>query len=211
MVISYYGLECFKVQFGELTIAFNPPAKEAAHKSPKFGADIVFVSLPHQDFNGVGQVAFGEKVPFAIEGPGEYELKGITGQGFPIATKYDGDNRIGAVYKVTLESMMLAFLGPLPNASARSAHAKSALEGADILFVPIGGGEVLDPSAAHKLAVSLEPRLIVPMHYEEKGKELTQFLKECGQSSASVEKLTLKKKDVEKKKGEVVCLSFGAK
>ncbi len=206
MVISYYGAECFKVQFGDLVLAFNPPGKGSEYKTPKFGADVAFVSAAHSDFNGVESVSFGERKPFLIQGPGEYELKGITVRGYATNAKYGGVERNNTVYKITLEGMTLAFLGALTDAALPPA-AKSALTDADILFVPIGGGDVLDASAAHKVAVSLAPALIVPMHYLEKGKELAQFLKECGaEKTAPVEKLTLKKKELEGKEGEVAVL-----
>ena len=50
----------------------------------------------------------------------------------------------------------------------------------DILFVPIGGDGVLDPAQAYKLAVSLEPKLIIQMHYGDVGDKnaLKTFLKE---------------------------------
>jgi len=57
MVITYHGLECFKVSLGDLTLAFNPFSKESAKKhglkEVKFGADIVFVAAKHPDFSGV--------------------------------------------------------------------------------------------------------------------------------------------------------------
>ena len=77
MVISYLGGECFKVTQGELTLAFNLPAKESKLKSVKFGSDIVFVSLDHPDFSGTDAAAFGEREPFVISGPGEYEVQGV--------------------------------------------------------------------------------------------------------------------------------------
>jgi L-ascorbate metabolism protein UlaG (beta-lactamase superfamily) len=206
MVISYYGAECFKVQFGDLTLAFNPPSKDSKEKSPKFGADVAFVTTAHPDFNGVEQVSFGDKKPFVISGPGEYELKGITARGFLSETKYGGEKRINTIYKISLEGINLVFLGPLSDA-ALSADVKSEIEDADILFVPIGGGDVLDAGIAHKLAVGIEPSMIIPMHYGDgKDKELAKFLKECGENPAPVEKLTIKKKDIEGKKGEVAVL-----
>lgn len=206
MVISYYGAECFKIQQGELTLAFNPPSKTSKEKSPKFGADVVFVTTAHPDMNGAEQVSFGERRPFVIEGPGEYELKGIMARGFLAETAYGGEKRNTAIYRVALEGMTLVFLGPLSGAGI-SAETKAKLEDVDVLFVPVGGGEVLDAAGAHKLAVSLSPALIVPMHYGGDGsKELAKFLKECGQSAKPMEKLTLKKKDLEGKKGEVVVL-----
>ena len=75
----------------------------------------------------------------------------------------------------------------------------------DILFVPIGGNGVLSPADAHKLSLSFSPGLIVPMQYD--AATLKQFLKEAGQEGvAPQEKLTVKKKDMEGKEGEVAVL-----
>ncbi|TSC85209.1 MAG: Zn-dependent hydrolase [Parcubacteria group bacterium Gr01-1014_17] len=214
MVITYYGLECFKIQFGDLVLAFNPPGKTSAHKAPKFGADVAFVSAAHPDLNGVESVSFGERKPFVIQSAGEYELKGITARGFVTDTRYGGEKRNNTVYKVSLEGMTLVFLGALSD-GALPPTTKSALEGADVLFIPVGGDGVLNAEQAYKLSVALEPALIVPMHYGSTvlttggNKELTHFLKECGaEKTAPVEKLTLKKKDVEGKDGEVVVLKI---
>ena len=75
----------------------------------------------------------------------------------------------------------------------------------DILFVPVGGGDVLEVPQAAKLALKLEAKLIIPMHHDKTA--LTAFLKEMGTSVASVDKLTLKKKDVNEMEGEVVVLA----
>ena len=83
------------------------------------------------------------------------------------------------------------------------------MDGIDILFVPVGGDGVLDPAIAHKLAVAFEPKIIIPSHFAEVGEKdaLKKFLKESGEESVKpIDKLTIKKKDVEGKEGEVVVL-----
>lgn len=83
---------------------------------------------------------------------------------------------------------------------------KSLESDIDILFLPIGGDGVLSPEEAYKLAVSLEPRVIVPIHYDKDS--LKTFLKESGEENIKpVDKLTLRKKDIAGKEGEIVVLS----
>lgn len=202
MIITYYGGEFFKVQFGDTTLAFNPISKESKLKPSRFGADIVFVSAAHPDFNGIDQVTHGEKKPFLIEGPGEYEVGGVFIKGLASTTKYGGKELINTIYTVSLENMNICFLGAL-NADLKN-ETVEALDEVDILFVPIGGEGVLEPAKAYKLAVSLEPKIIIPMHYDEK--ELKAFLKEAGENPKSEMKLTLKKKDLEGKEGDVFVL-----
>jgi L-ascorbate metabolism protein UlaG (beta-lactamase superfamily) len=84
-----------------------------------------------------------------------------------------------------------------------------AIDEVDILFVPIGGNGVLEPSQAYKLAVSIEPKIIIPILYKEE-KELKAFLKEAGDNPKPETKLTLKKKDLEGKEAEVIVLSAEA-
>ncbi|MEX0917077.1 MAG: MBL fold metallo-hydrolase [Candidatus Paceibacterota bacterium] len=207
MVITHYGGEFFKVTFGDTTLAFNPPSKDSKLKGAKFGADIAFVSANHPDFNGIDQVSHGEKKPFVISGPGEYEIREIFIKGFPLKTEYGGREMINTIYYVTLEGMTLLFLGAL-NQKELSHDAKAGIEEVNILFVPVGGDGVLDPEDAHELSVSLESNIVIPMHADDIGEKgsLENFLKEEGGKVSPVEKLTLKKKDLEGKMGEVVVL-----
>ncbi len=199
MVITYYGAEFFKVQFGDITLAFNPISKDSKLKPSRFGADIVFVTANHEDYNGVDQVTHGDKKPFLVTGPGEYEVRGVFIKGLPS----EGSNLINTIYTVSLENMNICFLGAL-NTPELKAETVEALDEIDILFVPIGGGGVLDPAKAYKLAVSLEPKIIIPMHYDDAS--LKHFLKEAGENPKPEAKLTLKKKDLEGKEGDVMVL-----
>ena len=204
MVISYFGGECFKVTLGDLTLAINPPGKGSKLASAKFGADLALVSLDHEDFNGVENASFGERQPFVINGPGEYEVKGVAVRGFGAATTYGGKATINTIYSVSLENMNLCFMGALGSPELPAA-AKQELDDVDILFVPVGGGDVLEVAPAYKLAVQLGPKVIIPMHYDDKS--LKAFLKEAGAEGTSpMEKLTVKKKDLEGKEAEVVVL-----
>ena len=206
MVITYTGGECFKITQGDLTLAFNPPAKGSIFPSSKFGSDIVLVSLNHPDFNGVENTAFGDREPFVITGPGEYEIKGVAVRGFASNANYGNKETINTIYSVFLDGINLCFLGALGVAQLPQG-AKQELDGIDVLFLPVGGEGVLNQSEAYALAVQLEPKIIIPMHYRHP-QELSAFLKEAGAERLQpIEKLTLKKKDLEGKEGEIVVLS----
>jgi L-ascorbate metabolism protein UlaG (beta-lactamase superfamily) len=203
MVITYLGGECFKLTQGELTIALNPPSKDSKLKSSKFGSDIVLVTLNHEDFNGSEQMSFGEREPFVITGPGEYEVQGVSVRGFGVESNYDGEKGINTMYSIALEGMNLVFLGALGTSTLPQA-AKAELDEVDVLFLPIGGDGVLDHADAYKLAVQLEPKVVIPMHYTPD--TLKKFLKEAGEDIAPVDKLTIKRKDLEGKEDEIVVL-----
>ncbi len=224
MIITFLGGESFKISFGDTTLAFNPISKESKLTAAKFGADIVLSTLNHSDMNGIDQVSFGEKKAFAITGPGEYEVKGVFIKGFGSESHYDGSGKAGSfgssgsgkadaekgintIYSVALEGMNICFLGAIDQTEMPK-DADEGIDAVDILFVPIGGGGVLDAAKAYKLAVSLEPKLIIPMHYGDIGSKeaLKTFLKEAGENPKPTNKLTLKKKDLEGKDAEIVVL-----
>ncbi len=209
MVITYQGGAFVKVQFGDITIAVNPISKDSKLKSSRFGADIALISVNHEDFNGVDQVSFGERNAFAVTGPGEYEIKDVFIKGFKSESNYGGEPRLNTIYTVNLENMNLCFLGGLSSKEIPDA-ANEEIETIDVLFVPVGGAGTLTPSDAYKLAVKLEPKLIVPLYWGD-NTALKTFLKEAGEESVKpVDKLTLKKKDLEGKDADVVVLEPAA-
>jgi len=219
MIISYQGAQSFKVQFGDTVLAFDPISKDsrliggqAKLKASSFGADVALISLNHPDMNGAAQASRGEKEAFVVSGPGEYEIKGIFIKGLPSVSHYGGEERINTIYTVNLENINLCFLGALSDTNLSSAT-KEAIDGVDILFVPVGSASsdeksnqgTLSAGEAYKFAVSLEPSIIIPMNYTDAS--LKAFMKEGGAEDVKpVDKLTIKKKDLEGKESEIVVL-----
>jgi L-ascorbate metabolism protein UlaG (beta-lactamase superfamily) len=112
---------------------------------------------------------------------------------------------INTIYSLSIDNISICFLGCVSN-SKLNAETRGAIGDPDILFVPIGNKDLLDPAEAYKLAVSLEPKIIIPMDYDEK--TLKAFLKEGGQDKVeSIDKLTIKMKDIIGREGEIVVLS----
>lgn len=209
MIITYQGVEFFKVQFGNTTIAFNPISKDSKFKPTRFFADIALVSINDKDMNGTENLSYNGKDSFVIAGPGEYEIKDIFIKGFASKSNYGGKERINTIYSVTLENMNICFLGALSDINLSTA-VKEELGDVDVLFVPIGDEGVLDATKAEKLSVEIEPKIIIPMHFGDVGVSgaLKKYLKEAGEENVKpIDKLTLKKKDLEGKMSEVVVLS----
>ena len=204
MVITYHGGQCFKLSFGDTSLAFDPISKKSKLPASKFGTDAVFISMWHPNFNGAEQMKHGNKEPFVADGPGEYEIGSITARGFGVKTKYDKKERYNTIYQVRLEEMNIVFLGALGEPEI-DPKILSELGDIDILFVPIGGEDVLQVPQASKIATKLEAKVIIPMHYDDKA--LKAFLKEeSAQSTKPADKLTLKRKDVAGMTGEVSVL-----
>ncbi len=207
MIITYLGKQFFKVQYGDMVIAFNPVSKKSSFsaKAPHFGSVIALSSTNHPDFNGFEAVAHGDTKPFPITGPGDYEVKNIFIKGVATEGEIEGKKYINTIYTLTVDSISICFLGAL-STSKLSPEAKEAIGNPDVVFIPINGKSTLGPADAYKLASSLEPSIIIPMDYE--GKEsLATFLKEAGEEKlAPLDKLTLKRKDLDGKESDVIVL-----
>jgi len=208
MIISYEGAESVKITHGDFTVSLNPVSKNSKLKASSFGADLCLITVNHPDMNGSETVARGEKEPFVISGPGEYEVDGSFIEGFTSRTNYDGKSRINTIYKMEIDGMTVVYLGAFGDEDL-SSEAKEDIDDVDVLFVPIGGEGVLDAQAAYKLAVRREPKIIIPIHYGSIGSKdaLKAFLEECGAEDVKpVDKLTIKQKDIAGKQGEIVVL-----
>lgn len=205
MILTYHEGACIKAVAGETTLVLGPVSKQSKSFKPvNFGADVAFVSVNHPDMNGAEEASRGEKQPFGITGPGEYEVKDITAAGFAGGSRWGAAPRTNTIYSIHFDDMSILYLG----AQEATELPKEVLEmdAPDVLIIPIGGDGILDPADAWKMAVKLEAKIVIPVLYEEKS--LKQFLKEAGaEATTPVDKLTIKLRDVAGKENEVVVLS----
>lgn len=207
MIITYLGKQFFKIGQGNLTVAFNPISKDSKFSSiaSRFGSDIALSTINHPDYNGFDMVSHGDIVPFEISGPGDYEIKDIFIKGIMTNTLLSGKKYINTIYSLSIENISLCFLGAVSDEKL-SPLVREQIEQPDILFVPIGNNDLLSPIEAYKLAVTLEPKIIIPMDYNDM--TLKAFLKEAGQEKVPpIEKFTIKAKELAGREGEIVVLS----
>ncbi len=205
MIITYLGKQFFKIQQGDLVIAFNPISKESKEAVSRFGSAIALSTTNHPDYNGFDMVAHGEAVPFEVKGPGDYEIQDVFIKGIMTETEIKGKKYINTIYSLSIENISICFLGCVSDGKL-SAEVAGAIESPDILFVPIGNTDLLTPAEAYKLAVSLEPKVIIPMEYT--AETLKAFLKEGGQDKVTgIEKFTIKAKELAGREAEIVVLS----
>ncbi len=126
---------------------------------------------------------------FVINGPGEYEISGISVNGIAARAHTDSeDEQTATIFKVMNNTVHIAILGHIdPNIADDELEKIGRI---DILFVPVGGnGYTLDAIGAAKVIRAIEPKVVIPTHYAQKGvtyevpqAELDLFLKEMGVS-----------------------------
>lgn len=214
MTISWYGHSCFKItnQGGHLTILTDPFDKSIGLNPPRGAADIVIVSHDHSDHNNVKAVS-GQ--PFVINNPGEYDIKGVR----IIGCSSFHDNKQGeergpnTIYLIKVDKIRICHLGDLGQEKLTDKQLET-IGNVDILMIPVGGTYTINAREAAKIAKQVEPHLIIPMHYKVPGlkinlADLSEFLKEMGvDKQTTVDKLTLKKKDLIGREMEVVVFKY---
>jgi len=216
MILTYHEGACIRAAAGDTTLVLGPVSKSSKNFKPtNFGADVAFISFNHPDMNGADEAARGDKQPFVISGPGEYEVKDISVAAFPSGSFYSGgpsaakamegkEGKINTVYSIHFDGLSVLYLGALGDLDLPSDVLE--MDAPDILIIPIGGNGALSPAEAQKLAVKLEAKIIIPVLYDDKS--LKQFLKEAGVEGVTpIDKLTVKPRDVADKESEVVILS----
>ena len=162
----------------------------------KFGADLVFVAINHPDYNGVESATYGDREPFMVSGPGEYEVSDIFVRGVGTLVQIGKKSYINTIYTARLEDITVCHLGALNDKEAIGSEVREKIGNVDVVLVPISGEGSLSPASAHKVATELEPSFIIPLHNGDKD-ALATFMKNEGDDKAEVvEKLVLKKKDV---------------
>lgn len=209
MIITYYGKQYFKISQGDTTIAINPISKDSSLglKAVKFAADVSLCSMRHPDYNGFENNDYNGKESFRIQGPGSYEIAGNSFVGYGEAAKYKDQDFINTVYFFHLEGISFCFLGDLAHENINQ-KTKEHIESVDVIFVPIGGDETLDPVAAAKIVKNFSPKLIVPMDYgaDRESGMLETFLKEMSSNSEPVDKYVFKKSELETLTGHVAVI-----
>jgi L-ascorbate metabolism protein UlaG (beta-lactamase superfamily) len=184
--ITWLGHSCFRLRAKEATILTDPCDKSTGYTIGRPTADIVTVSHEHPAHNNVSAVP---GTPRVVQGPGEFEVSNVLIMGIPTYHDKDKGETLGknTAYVFELDDMRVCHLGDLGHVP--TSEQVEELGGVDILLAPVGGDSTLDGAAAAETVSMLEPKLVIPMHYQTpaakaKLEPLDRFLKEIGAKDA---------------------------
>ncbi len=178
MEISLIGHASFKLRGKTATVVTDPfDPKVMGIKFPKTTADIVTVSHSHPDHSFVG-VLEGDNL--VIEGPGEYEVKGVKIWGVPTFHDTTNGKERGknTVYRMEIDRVSIVHLGDLGH--KLTDVQVDSLDGVDILLVPVGGFYTIDGEVAAAISSQLEAKIVIPMHYNRRDLDQKRFGKLAG-------------------------------
>jgi L-ascorbate metabolism protein UlaG (beta-lactamase superfamily) len=201
--ITYLGHSSFRLKGKTASIITDPfDPSMVGLKYPPQEANIVTVSHNHPDHNKVDLV---KDVGRVVDGPGEYEISGVSIIGIPsFHDDKKGEERgKNTVFVFEIDDLRLAHLGDLGH--KLSSDAIEEMGEIDILMVPVGGKYTIDSQTAVEVVRSIEPSIIIPMHYLMDGmnpeifSELEKaevFVNAMGVPSETMEKLSTKKSEI---------------
>lgn len=137
-----------------------------------------------------GIITTGESIKindFTLTEPGEYEVAGISVE------------NIDGIYNFFAEDINMTYLKRnkiLTNTELEK------VEGADILFLPVG--EIIEPKTALEIANQIEPKILIPMHYQsvEELKKIKEFSPEV------IDELKLSKNAFDTEERKVIALNI---
>jgi len=199
MEIRFLGHACFQIKGKKAVVVTDPYDASVGLRLPKVSADVVTVSHQHHDHNNVTTVkgTTQRPEPFAITGPGEYEVAGVSVFGF--ASFHDdtqGSQRgSNTIYVIETDGMRLVHLGDLGH--ALDDKLLEQINGVDVIFVPVGGTYTLDAKQAASQIKKIQPKIAIPMHYKLPGVSLDlspvdEFLRQMGDEGVKpIDKLVI--------------------
>lgn len=195
MEITYIGHSSFKLKGKDISLVIDPYDPKVGYKFPKQECDVLLTTHNHFDHHYVEGVS-GYRL--LIEGPGEYELSDVFINGLQVFhdDKEGADRGRSTIYLIEMDNFTLLHLGDLGHELSKETLEK--LPDIDVLFIPVGGKYTINAAVAAKVISSLEPSIVIPMHY--KTDDLTgvegldtvdKFLEEMGATAKKEEKLKI--------------------
>lgn len=212
MTITWYGHSCFRLESKDISILIDPFSKDIGLRPPKIKDNIVLVTHQHYDHNNLEGLS---RDSFVIEGPGEYEVKGVYIKGIQsYHDKSQGRERgLNTIYVIRMEDMIFAHLGDFDE-DKLSEKQVDEIGNVDVLMLPVGGVYTIDYKEAVEVVNQIEPKIVLPMHYKIAGLNLNiegseKFLKEIGLTPEKADKnYKLQKKNLPAEEMKLVLINL---
>jgi L-ascorbate metabolism protein UlaG (beta-lactamase superfamily) len=169
MKVKWLGHSCFLISGDNGVRIITDPYESGGFKGGldyqpvREKADIVLISHEHADHNCVKDIS---GAPEIIRKTGRLEIKGVEIDG--ILTCHDktsGRQRgLNTVFCLNVDGIRVCHLGDLGH--ELSAEEITAMGRVDVLMIPVGGHFTIDAAEATRVAATLKPKIVFPMHFK---------------------------------------------
>lgn len=159
MDIQFYGANCIALATKQARVVIDDNLVDLGGKAIVKNGDIALFTMAHE------KAVQGAKI--TIDQPGEYEVSGVSIYGIPARAHIDeASGRTATMYKLIIDDLRILVTGHVyPELSDKQLEQIGMI---DVMLVPVGGnGYTLDGVGALKLIKKVEPKLVVPTHYDD--------------------------------------------
>ena len=197
MDIIFLGQSAFKLKGKSAAVITDPYESSPDSKFPKAEAAVITLSSKTFKSSVVKQIG---GVPLILNGPGEYEVKEVKIVGIAsfADNKHGKERGKNIIYSIAVDGLHICHLGNLGQEQL-SAEQMEAIGEVDILLIPTGGVDTIDASVAAKISAELEPKVVIPMHFDSgdgvKLESVDKFIKEMGSEKTTPQPKFSVKKD----------------
>lgn len=197
MIISWHGFNYFKLKNTNSSLILNPYGLDKTTKFSKAKAEIILFSDPSK----ITEAKFNSDA-FVIDSPGEYEVQDV----FVYGKQLNGN----IIYYIVFDDIKVAFLGEFGHEELSNSHLE-LVEGADILIIPVGGGDLTTAKEAGKIIRQVEPRIVIPSCHKAgafklKVDPVEDFVKELGLKAEEIDKFKVRKNDLPQDEMKLIVL-----
>ena len=192
MELSYYGANCVRLAAKKTQIVIDDNLAKLGLKAVTKPSDISLRT--NKEFPEHPNTAFRADMP------GEYEVAGVVIHGIAARAHMDEPGKTSAViYTIEADDTKVAVIGHIYPELSEAQLEQIGL--VDIAIVPVGGsGYTLDGIGALKVIKQIEPKVVIPTHYNDKAihyevpqSELADAIKNLGMEiSETVAKYRIK-------------------
>jgi L-ascorbate metabolism protein UlaG (beta-lactamase superfamily) len=174
MRIQWYGQSAFLIDGGYHSVFIDPfgdvlrlTAQGLQFDYPPIDgveADLLLVTHEHGDHNAVEAIDGAPQILRSTAGTFESplgEVVGIASEHDDVAGTLRGPNTI---FCFTFDGLRMCHFGDFGQAELR-AEQQRAIGAVDVLFLPVGDGPTVGGEPAAAIVRTLQPRLVLPMHY----------------------------------------------
>jgi len=159
MDIQFYGANCISIGTKHARLIVDDNLADLGAKPVTKEGDVVLFSTAHQESSLPAKLVINQ--------PGEYEVSGVFVYGIAARAHMDEDKaKTATMYKIVGEDLSILVTGHIyPELSDAQLEAIGMV---DVMIVPVGGnGYTLDAIGALKLIKKIEPKIIIPTHYDD--------------------------------------------
>ncbi len=159
MDVQFYGANCLLLSTKGVRVVIDDNLADLGGKSIVKPGDIVLYTMTHGDPKAEAKLV--------IDQPGEYEVSDVSVYGIPARAHIDEpDQKTATMYKLHTKDLNIFVPGHIyPDLTDEQIESIGMV---DVMCLPVGGnGYTLDPVGALKVIKKIEPKLIVPTHYDD--------------------------------------------